>query len=114
MKRILSSIALVTGLTFTAMPAEATYGYHHGYHHGYYGGGGGVSISIGTGPTYYHSYPAYAARCRWVPGHWFRGYWYPATKVCDGGGYYYRESRCEWVGGHWWNGVWYPGQRRCW
>lgn len=121
MKRILSSAVLMAGLTVITLPAEAYYGYHgyhgyngyHGYRHGYYGGSG-VSISVGTGPVYYQSYPAYSAHCRWVPGHWNNGYWYPATKVCNNAGYYYREPHCAWVGGYWSHGLWYPAQRRCW
>lgn len=114
MKRILSSAVLIAGLTAISLPAEAYYGHYHGYRHGYYTTGTSFGITVGTGPVYYQSYPAYSARCRWIPGHWNNGYWVPATKVCNNAGYYYREPHCKWVGGFWSHGYWYPAHRRCW
>jgi len=79
---------MITALVGTAGDAMAA---HHWHGHG--GGwhrSGGVYFSIGVPnngyyyddsyyyPDYYYDY----RRCRVIPGHWYRGYWVPAHRVC--------------------------------
>jgi|GEM_PF-5224599 len=56
-------------------------GYHGGwgYHHGW-GGWRGPGVVIRPAYGYYGN--PYRGRCGWVNGHWARGYWVPAHRVC--------------------------------
>ena len=52
---------------------------------------------------------SYNKMCKWVPGHWKHGFWYPAQKVCTG-----YKVHCKKIEGHWRYGHWYPPQKVCW
>lgn len=67
------SVALVSG------SASA---YWRGYYDDGYYRGGGVRINIGPAydDGYYRGY--HHRHCRWVPAHWYRGYWVRGHNVC--------------------------------
>ncbi|VVC74952.1 hypothetical protein AQUSIP_02260 [Aquicella siphonis] len=110
MRNNLAKLFLITGfaITLPVVSGAAQAYYHHGYHTS------SVSISIGSGSGYYYPayYPTYSTRCKWVPAHWYNGYWYPARTVCYNG--IYHGKQCKWVSGYWHHGKWHPRHRVCW
>lgn len=73
-----------------------------------YNNGTFLYIGVNQNPNYYSH-----TRCKFIPGHWYNGYWYPAKKVCYQNSYR-NHLRCGWVPGYWRHGVWYPKHQICW
>jgi hypothetical protein len=83
-------------------PAQA---YNEGFR---YNNGVFLYIGVGSNPNYYTR-----TKCKIIPAHWYRGYWYPAREVCYQTSYR-NNVRCGWVPGYWRHGVWYPKHQICW
>lgn len=74
-------LSFACGLGLAAVSNVATAYWYDGYggprYHSYYGGGYGHYKHYRHYKHYKHNY-----RCKWIPGHWAYGYWYPARQVC--------------------------------